>query len=45
MAERAKTNADSGGMQSLTVIQCGCGLQDADAGGTERKAVAVDPDA
>jgi DNA-binding FrmR family transcriptional regulator len=44
MSQRTKTNVDPGGSPA-TVIQCGCGVQDADAGDGERKAVAVDPDA
>jgi CsoR family transcriptional regulator, copper-sensing transcriptional repressor len=44
MSQRTKTSADAAASPT-TVIQCGCGLQDADAGGEERKAVAVDPDA
>jgi DNA-binding FrmR family transcriptional regulator len=44
MAQRAKTNVDRAA-PAATVIQCGCGLHDADAGDERRKAVAVDPDA
>jgi CsoR family transcriptional regulator, copper-sensing transcriptional repressor len=44
MSQRTKTSADAAASPT-TMIQCGCGLQDADAGGEERKAVAVDPDA
>jgi DNA-binding FrmR family transcriptional regulator len=45
MSQRTKTNADTAGSPDATVIQCGCGLHDADAGDEQRKAVAVDPDA
>ena len=45
MSQRTKTNADTSGSPDATVIQCGCGLHDADAGDEQRKAVAVDPDA
>ena len=45
MSQRTKTNADTAGSPDTTVIQCGCGLHDADAGDEQRKAVAVDPDA
>ena len=45
MAQRTKSGTDPIGGASTTVIQCGCGVQSADAGDEERKAVAVDPDA
>ena len=45
MSHRSKTSADAPAASAATVIQCGCGLQDVDEGGEERKAVAVDPDA
>jgi DNA-binding FrmR family transcriptional regulator len=38
-------NGETAGAPAPAVIQCGCGLQDADAGDEQRKAVAVDPDA
>ena len=45
MAQRTKKNADTADSPAATVIQCGCGVQDAGAGDEQRKAVAVDPDA
>jgi DNA-binding FrmR family transcriptional regulator len=45
MAQRTRTNPTANGAPATTVIQCGCGIQDADAGDEQRKAVAVDPDA
>ena len=45
MSQRTKINADVAGSPAATVIQCGCGVQDAEAGDEQRKAVAVDPDA
>jgi DNA-binding FrmR family transcriptional regulator len=38
-------NGETAGAPAPAVIQCGCGLQDTDAGDEQRKAVAVDPDA
>ena len=45
MAQRSKTNADANDAPAPTVIQCGCGMHDAEEGDESRKAVAVDPDA
>jgi DNA-binding FrmR family transcriptional regulator len=46
MAQRPKTNADSTDVAPPTVLQCGCGVHDAEGaeGDESRKAVAVDPD-
>ena len=46
MAQRSKTNADSTDVAPPTVLQCGCGVHDAEGGESDesRKAVAVDPD-
>ena len=45
MAQRSKTNVDPNDAPAPTVIQCGCGMHDAQEGDESRKAVAVDPDA
>jgi len=45
MSQRSKSSPDPIGSASTTVIQCGCGMHDADGSDEERKAVAVDPDA
>ena len=45
MTQRAKSNDNMSVGRATTVIQCGCGVQDAGAGDEQRKAVAVDPDA
>jgi DNA-binding FrmR family transcriptional regulator len=44
MAQQSKTNIDPGDASAATVIQCGCGMHDAEHGDESRKAVAVDPD-
>ena len=46
MAQRSKTNANPTEVAPPTVLQCGCGVHDAEAGESDesRKAVAVDPD-
>ena len=47
MAQRSKSNVDPPESGAPTVLQCGCGLhdaEDAEEGGEPRKAVAVDPD-
>jgi CsoR family transcriptional regulator, copper-sensing transcriptional repressor len=45
MARQSKTNLGSSDSSAPTVIQCGCGMHDAEEGDEARKAVAVDPDA
>ena len=45
MAQRSKTNVKPNDAPAPTVIQCGCGMHDAEEGDESRKAVAVDPDA
>src|SRR5215207_5651223 len=45
MAQRSKTSVDPNDAPAPTVIQCGCGMHDAEEGDESRKAVAVDPDA
>jgi CsoR family transcriptional regulator, copper-sensing transcriptional repressor len=45
MAQQSKTPVDTSDASAPTVIQCGCGMHDAEEGGESRKAVAVDPDA
>ena len=46
MAQRSKKTADSTDVAPPTVLQCGCGVHDADGEESDesRKAVAVDPD-
>jgi DNA-binding FrmR family transcriptional regulator len=48
MSQRSKSTTDPTDGAPATVLQCGCGLheaEDAEEGGEPRRAVAVDPDA
>jgi DNA-binding FrmR family transcriptional regulator len=48
MSQRSKSTTDPTDGAPPTVLQCGCGLheaEDAEVGGEPRRAVAVDPDA
>ena len=46
MVQRSKTDDEATDKTATMLIQCGCGMHDAEEGGDEsRKAVAVDPDA
>jgi DNA-binding FrmR family transcriptional regulator len=45
MSRPSKTKIGPTDAPAATVLQCGCGLQDAGASDEQRKAVAVDPDA